>query len=60
MSSGIYVVSIEDKVSKEVTQSWDFYTEEAAMDKYRQLKQEDNTVIATVTQITFGKEEDAR
>jgi len=56
MPSGIYIVSIEDKVSKEVTQSWDFYTEEAAMDKYRQLKQEDNTVIVTVTQITFGKE----
>lgn len=56
--SGVYIVSVKNKTSEEVVQSWDFYTEEEAMKKYWEIKQS-NEEIVTVSKITFGKEEDA-
>ena len=56
--AGIYIVSIKEKDSEEVSQSWDFYTEEEAMKKYWEIKQSNNEVV-TVSKITFGKEENA-
>lgn len=56
--AGIYIVSIKEKNSEEVSQSWDFYTEEEAMKKYWEIKQSNNEVV-TVSKITFGKDQDA-
>ena len=56
MANGIYIVSIKDKISEEVTQSWDFFTKDEATEKYKELKQTGNETV-TVTEITFGKEE---
>ena len=58
MSAGVYIVSVKNKNSEEIVQSWDFYTEEEAMKKYWEIKQS-NEEIVTVSKITFGKEEDA-
>lgn len=56
--SGVYIVSVKKKNSEDVSQSWDFYTEEEAMKKYWEIKQSNNEVV-TVSKITFGKEENA-
>lgn len=56
--AGVYIVSVKNKNTEEITNSWDFYTEEEAMKKYWEIKQS-NEEIVTVSKITFGKEEDA-
>lgn len=56
--SGVYIVSVKEKNAEEISQSWDFYTEEEAMKKYWEIKQSNNEVV-TVSKITFGKEENA-
>ena len=58
MSAGVYIVSIKNKNTDEVVESWDFYSESEAMKKYWEIKQS-NEEIVTVSKITFGKEEDA-
>lgn len=52
---GVYIVSIKEKGSDEISKSWDFYTEEEAMKKYWEIKQSNNEVV-TVSKISFGKE----
>lgn len=56
--AGVYIVSVKNKNTEEITNSWDFFTEEEAMKKYWEIKQS-NEEIVTVSKITFGKEEDA-
>ena len=56
--AGVYIVSVKNKNTEEITNSWDFYTEKEAMEKYWEIKQS-NEEIVTVSKITFGKEEDA-
>ena len=56
--AGVYIVSVKNKNTEEITNSWDFYTEEEAMKKYWEIRQS-NEEIVTVSKITFGKEEDA-
>ena len=56
--AGVYIVSVKNKNTEEITNSWDFYTEEEAMKKYWEVKQS-NEEIVTVSKITFGKEENA-
>ena len=58
MSAGVYIVSIKNKNTNEVVESWDFYSESDAMKKYWEIKQS-NEEIVSVDKITFGKEEDA-
>jgi hypothetical protein len=58
MSAGVYIVSIKNKNTNEVVESWDFYSESEAMKKYWEIKQS-NEEIVSVDKITFGKEEDA-
>ena len=58
MSAGVYIVSIKNKNTGEVVESWDFYSESEAMKKYWEIKQS-NEEIVSVDKITFGKEEDA-
>jgi len=58
MSAGVYIVSVKNKNSGEIVQSWDFYTEEEAMKKYWEIKQS-NEEIVSVDKISFGKEENA-
>ena len=56
-NSGVYIVSVKNKNSEDIIQSWDFYSESEAMKKYWEIKQS-NEEIVTVSKITFGKEED--
>ena len=58
MSGGVYIVSVKNKNTGEVVESWDFYSESEAMKKYWEIKQS-NEEIVSVDKITFGKEEDA-
>ena len=58
MSTGVYIVSVKNKNSGEIVQSWDFYTEEEAMEKYWEIKQS-NEEIVSVDKISFGKEKNA-
>lgn len=57
-NAGVYIVSIKNKNTNEVIESWDFYSESEAMKKYWEIKQS-NEEIVSVDKITFGKEEDA-
>lgn len=58
MSTGVYIVSVKNKNSGEIVQSWDFYKEEEAMKKYWEIKQS-NEEIVSVDKISFGKEKNA-
>lgn len=58
MSAGVYIVSVKNRNTGEVVESWDFYSESEAMKKYWEIKQS-NEEIVSVDKITFGKEEDA-
>lgn len=55
---GVYIVSLKNKETGEVVNSWDFYSESKAMEKYREIKQNDNEIVS-VDKISFGKEKNA-
>lgn len=57
-NAGVYLVSIKNKNTGEIVQSWDFYSESEAMSKYWEIKQSNDEVV-TVSKITFGKDQDA-
>ena len=55
---GVYIVSLKNKETGEVVNSWDFYSESKAMEKYWEIKQSDNEIVS-VDKISFGKEKNA-
>lgn len=55
---GVYIVSIKNKGTGEVVNSWEFYSESKAMEKYWGIKQNDNEIVS-VDKISFGKEKNA-
>lgn len=58
MTTGVYIVSIEEKSTGDVVQSWDFFTKVEALQKYQELKavgdEAGGDEIVSVTEITFG------
>ena len=58
MTTGVYIVSIEEKSTGYVVQSWDFFTKVEALQKYQGLKavgdEAGGDEIVSVTEITFG------
>lgn len=58
MSAGVYAVSIKNKNTGEVVKSWVFDSESKAMEKYWEIKQNDNEIVS-VDKISFGKEQNA-
>lgn len=58
MTTGVYIVSIEEKSTGYVVQSWDFFTKVEALQKYQELKavgdEAGGDEIVSVTEITFG------
>ena len=58
MSAGVYTVSIKNKNTGEVVKSWVFDSESKAMERYWEIKQNDNEIVS-VDKISFGKEQNA-